>query len=222
MLRVWNVLLVILAFSLSLFGTFLTRSGVVNSIHSFTQSSIGPWFLAFIARRGRRLARRSSSGGCRCSARRRSSSRRSRARRPSSTTTCSCSRSASTILWGVVYPLLSEAVRGEAVVLGRSYYDFFLRVVRAPAAPAHGHRAAHRLAARLAREPPDDVPLADGGRARDRASSCSCSARGARCPGSSRTRSRRSSRRRSCSSSRAGRARGRRSARLRGPARSRR
>ena len=38
MLRIWNVLLVILAFSLSLFGTFLTRSGVVNSIHSFTQS----------------------------------------------------------------------------------------------------------------------------------------------------------------------------------------
>src|SRR5206468_215168 len=49
MLKVWNVLLVILAFSLSLFGTFLTRSGVVNSIHSFTESSIGPWFLAFIA-----------------------------------------------------------------------------------------------------------------------------------------------------------------------------
>ncbi len=49
MLKVWNVLLVILAFSLSLFGTFLTRSGVVNSIHSFTQSAIGPWFLAFIA-----------------------------------------------------------------------------------------------------------------------------------------------------------------------------
>jgi len=48
MLKVWNVLLVILAFSLSLFGTFLTRSGVVNSIHSFTKSSIGPWFLAFI------------------------------------------------------------------------------------------------------------------------------------------------------------------------------
>src|SRR5437867_1461432 len=49
MLKVWNMLLVILAFSLSLFGTFLTRSGVVNSIHSFTQSSIGPWFLGFIA-----------------------------------------------------------------------------------------------------------------------------------------------------------------------------
>src|SRR5207253_3169872 len=48
MLKVWNMLLVILAFGLSLFGTFLTRSGVVNSIHSFTQSSIGPWFLGFI------------------------------------------------------------------------------------------------------------------------------------------------------------------------------
>ncbi len=48
MLKVWNVVLVSLAFCLSLFGTFLTRSGVVTSIHSFTKSSIGPWFLAFI------------------------------------------------------------------------------------------------------------------------------------------------------------------------------
>src|SRR5438309_4444048 len=48
MLKVWNMLLVVLAFGLSLFGTFLTRSGVVNSIHSFTQSSIGAWFLGFI------------------------------------------------------------------------------------------------------------------------------------------------------------------------------
>src|SRR5918912_1103566 len=49
MLKVWNVLLVVLAFGLALFGTFLTRSGVLNSIHSFTESSIGPWFLGFIA-----------------------------------------------------------------------------------------------------------------------------------------------------------------------------
>src|SRR3712207_6271848 len=49
MLKVWNMLLVVGAFGLSLFGTFLTRSGVVNSIHSFTQSSIGAWFLSFIA-----------------------------------------------------------------------------------------------------------------------------------------------------------------------------
>src|SRR5438034_3458033 len=48
MLKVWNVLLIVLAFGLSLFGTFLTRSGIIQSIHSFTQSSIGPWFLGFI------------------------------------------------------------------------------------------------------------------------------------------------------------------------------
>jgi len=48
MLKVWNVLLVVLAFCLALFGTFLTRSGIVSSIHSFTQSPLGPWFLGFI------------------------------------------------------------------------------------------------------------------------------------------------------------------------------
>ena len=46
MLRIWNVLLVILAFSLSIFGTFLTRSGILSSIHSFTQSSIGAVWVA--------------------------------------------------------------------------------------------------------------------------------------------------------------------------------
>src|SRR5438876_379629 len=48
MLKVWNMLLVVLAFCLALFGTFLTRSGVINSIHSFTQSPLGAWFLGFI------------------------------------------------------------------------------------------------------------------------------------------------------------------------------
>src|SRR5438132_5336416 len=48
MLKVWNMVRVALAFELSVFGTFLTRSGVVNSIHSFAKSSIGPWFLAFV------------------------------------------------------------------------------------------------------------------------------------------------------------------------------
>jgi cytochrome c-type biogenesis protein CcmF len=48
MLRVWNLVLVILTFSLVIFGTFLTRSGVIQSVHSFTQSAIGPTFLAFL------------------------------------------------------------------------------------------------------------------------------------------------------------------------------
>jgi cytochrome c-type biogenesis protein CcmF len=48
MLKVWNVLLVVLGFVLALFGTFLTRSGVLSSIHSFTESPLGAWFLGFI------------------------------------------------------------------------------------------------------------------------------------------------------------------------------
>src|SRR5213082_2048281 len=48
MLRVWNMVLVALAFCLSIFGTFLTRSGVIQSIHSFAKSPLGAWFLAFI------------------------------------------------------------------------------------------------------------------------------------------------------------------------------
>ena len=45
-LRVWSHLLVVLTFWLTLFGTFVTRSGVVASVHSFTASGIGGWFLA--------------------------------------------------------------------------------------------------------------------------------------------------------------------------------
>jgi cytochrome c-type biogenesis protein CcmF len=48
MLKVWNMVLVILAFSLSIFGTFITRSGVISSVHSFARSSIGPWFSGFL------------------------------------------------------------------------------------------------------------------------------------------------------------------------------
>ena len=49
MLRVWNLSLVLATFCLTILGTFLTRSGVVNSVHAFTQSSIGPWLLGFLA-----------------------------------------------------------------------------------------------------------------------------------------------------------------------------
>ncbi len=49
MLKVWNVWLIFATFLLSIFGTFLTRSGVVSSVHAFAQSSIGNWFVAFLA-----------------------------------------------------------------------------------------------------------------------------------------------------------------------------
>jgi len=131
MLRVWNILLVLLAFSLSLFGTFLTRSGVVNSIHSFTQSSIGPWFLAFIgvvvtvslALVFWRLPKLRSPTKLESVV-----SREAAFLYNNLLLLALCL----TIFWGVVYPLLSEAVRGEAVVLGREYYDFFLRIFGLP------------------------------------------------------------------------------------------
>ncbi|HEX5881317.1 MAG TPA: cytochrome c-type biogenesis CcmF C-terminal domain-containing protein [Actinomycetota bacterium] len=44
-LRTWTAILVVTTFTLTLLGTFLTRSGVVESVHSFTQSAIGAWFL---------------------------------------------------------------------------------------------------------------------------------------------------------------------------------
>ncbi|HVB99958.1 MAG TPA: heme lyase CcmF/NrfE family subunit [Candidatus Dormibacteraeota bacterium] len=49
MMRVWNIWLVFAGFLLSILGTFLTRSGVVSSVHAFAQSSIGGWFLGFLA-----------------------------------------------------------------------------------------------------------------------------------------------------------------------------
>jgi cytochrome c-type biogenesis protein CcmF len=49
MLRLWNLALVILTFSLTLFGTFLTRSGVIASVHAFSQGAIGIFFLVFLA-----------------------------------------------------------------------------------------------------------------------------------------------------------------------------
>ena len=131
MLKIWNVILVIGAFALALFGTFLTRSGIISSIHSFTESSIGPWFLGFI---GLVLA------GSILLVLSRLPLLRSKTRLESP-----ISREASflynnlllvalclTILWGVLYPILTEAVRGEPVTVGPPYYNFFLKAFGLP------------------------------------------------------------------------------------------
>ncbi len=49
MLKVWNMVLIILTYGLVIFGTFITRSGVISSVHSFAQSAVGPLFFSFIA-----------------------------------------------------------------------------------------------------------------------------------------------------------------------------
>src|SRR5215203_1389477 len=131
MLKIWNVVLVIGAFALALFGTFLTRSGILSSIHSFTESSIGPWFLGFI---GIVLA------GSILLVLSRLTLLRSKTRLESPV-----SREATflynnlllvafclTILWGVLYPILTEALRGEPVTVGPPYYNFFLKAFGLP------------------------------------------------------------------------------------------
>ncbi len=49
MMKVWNVWLVFCTFLLCILGTFLTRSGIVSSVHAFANSQIGPWFVGFMA-----------------------------------------------------------------------------------------------------------------------------------------------------------------------------
>ena len=48
MLKVWNMVLILMTYTLCVFATFLTRSGVVSSVHTFAQSPIGPWFLRYV------------------------------------------------------------------------------------------------------------------------------------------------------------------------------
>ena len=131
MLRVWNMVLVTLAFCLSIFGTFLTRSGVVQSIHSFSQSPLGGWFLGFIC---------ILVAGSILLIVARLPLLRSKTRLESLV-----SREATflynnlllvalalTILWGVVYPILSEAVTGQAATVSKPYYNFFLHTFGVP------------------------------------------------------------------------------------------
>ena len=131
MLKIWNILLIVGAFALALFGTFLTRSGILSSIHSFTESSIGPWFLGFIV---------VVVAGSTVLILSRLQLLRSKTRLESP-----ISREATflynnlllvafclTILWGVAYPILTEALRGEPVTVGPPYYNFFLKAFGLP------------------------------------------------------------------------------------------
>jgi cytochrome c-type biogenesis protein CcmF len=131
MLRVWNAVLVALAFALSLFGTFLTRSGILNSIHSFTESPIGAWFLGFIAvvAVASTLLILARLSFLRSPTRLESLVSREAAFLYNNLFLVAF---ALTVLWGVLYPILSQAVRGVTVTVGAPYYDFFAIVFGLP------------------------------------------------------------------------------------------
>ena len=122
MLRVWNMVLIILTFTLCIFGTFLTRSGVMSSVHSFTASSLGPIFLAFvffilIASFGLMYTRMNDLR----STRRMESftSRESGFLFNNMVFVVMCF----SVFWGTLFPVISEAVRGTKITVGPPFFN---------------------------------------------------------------------------------------------------
>ena len=122
LLRVWNLSLVIATFSLTILGTFLTRSGVIASVHAFSDSDIGPLLLGFfglvmatgvglIAWRGDALR---SPGGIDSMASREGAFL---------VNNLLFVAFAFVVLLGTVFPLLYEAFRGQQVTVGAPYFN---------------------------------------------------------------------------------------------------
>ena len=122
MLRKWNVTLVVLTFLLSILGTFITRSGVIQSVHAFSQSPVGNWFLGFLI-----LATSLSAYLV---------STRLNDLEANVTLESMVSREAAFLynnlalvaicfatLWGTFLPILSEAVSGDKINVGLPFFN---------------------------------------------------------------------------------------------------
>src|SRR5881296_3701889 len=122
MLKKWNLALIIGSWLLSIFGTFITRSGVISSVHSFTQSNVGYFFLGFLIVAG------VASFGLYAT---RLPLLQAEARLESMV-----SREASflfnnvlligiafSVLWGTLFPILSELVQGTKVTVGPPFFN---------------------------------------------------------------------------------------------------
>src|SRR5215831_5384226 len=122
MLKVWNMALVILTFSLTIFGTFLTRSGVISSVHSFTQSGLGPFFMGFL------LAILAVSIGLliwRLPLLRSENELDSLLSRESAFlfNNLILVGIAFAVFWGTVFPVISEWVRGVKITVGPPFFN---------------------------------------------------------------------------------------------------
>ena len=121
LLKLWNIALIILTFSLTLFGTFLTRSGIIGSVHAFTQGSIGIFFLVALA-----VVVLVSLGllALRWDDLRAQGSLDSVVSRESAflLNNVLLIAAAFTVFFGTVFPLLSEAVRGVKVSVGAPFF----------------------------------------------------------------------------------------------------
>ncbi|MEA2473448.1 MAG: cytochrome c-type biosis protein CcmF, partial [Thermoleophilaceae bacterium] len=122
MLRKWNVVLVVTTFLLAIFGTFITRSGVIESVHSFAQSPVGTWFATFFF---------ASTGVTIYFVATRLKDLEAKAELESMV-----SREAAflynnlvlvgiafSVLWGTLFPILSEWVRGSKITVGPPFFN---------------------------------------------------------------------------------------------------
>ena len=122
MMKMWNMWLIFTTFLLAIFGTFLTRSGVVSSVHAFAQSSIGTWFVWFLA---------ISFATCVYFFVRNRETLKSEHRLESLVSRESSFLfnnlvllvSCFAVLWGTLFPVLSEAVTGSKVTVGPPFFN---------------------------------------------------------------------------------------------------
>ena len=122
MMKVWNMVLIFSTFFLCIFGTFLTRSGVVSSVHAFAQSPIGPFFVGFLAT-GILLA-----GWLlleRLDYLKSTSQLDSLVSRESSFLFNNLLLLAAcfAVLWGTLFPVISEAVQGVKISVGAPFFN---------------------------------------------------------------------------------------------------
>jgi cytochrome c-type biogenesis protein CcmF len=122
MMKVWNIVLVSTTFFLCIFGTFLTRSGVVSSVHAFAQGSIGKFFVTFLAIG---IASTVYLILSRLDFLKSESQLESVLSRESSFLFNNLVLLAScfAVLWGTLFPVISEAVTGEKISVDAPFYN---------------------------------------------------------------------------------------------------
>ncbi|MFQ6113981.1 MAG: heme lyase CcmF/NrfE family subunit, partial [bacterium] len=122
MLKVWNLVLIILTFALTIFGTFITRSGIISSVHSFGLSNLGPLFLAFL---GVTLLVSFGLIWVRWPQLKSENKLDAIVSRESSFLFNNLFLLGMTfaIFWGTIFPVLSEAVRGVKITVGPPFFN---------------------------------------------------------------------------------------------------
>ena len=125
MLRVWNLSLLLATFALTIFGTFLTRSGVIESVHEFSASSLGPLLLGFFAAI---LVVSVALVGWRGDELRSPGSIDSPLSREGSflANNLLFALFAFVVLLGTIFPLIVESINGDRLAVGRPYFDRML------------------------------------------------------------------------------------------------